>query len=377
MALSSVGLYTHIRNNTIKSIVLVALYPVLITAVAWLIALVADMLLITGRDMNGKKRAIGQQFDAAINGANAFIWQYWPVLLTIVIIWFIIAYFMHNRMIGRIAHARPVTRADMPELYNMLENLCIAEGMTMPQLNIIETHARNAFTSGIKPGNYAITVTRGLVRNLQADEVEAVLGHELTHIKNGDVRLIVIAVVFTGMLGLAAQLVWSHLRFAIFIPKRGRRDGRIMIFVLAIGAILGLGYLMSLVMRFAISRKREYMADAGAVEMAKKPDAMMRALMRITGRDQLKQATAGISQMCIENTHPFLGIFSSHPTVDSRIAALSNMTNTSVPDVARGRSADRNARFESTDTPHDHWLSRERRNRKTGKRNPWQAQQSK
>lgn len=316
------GLQTSIWDNNLRSIFLLAIYPLIIMTMVWACAFV----LGAHQNFTG--------FDASNVGvayANNFIFMYWPVILGVVAIWFVISYFMNTSMIRALSHAHPVTRKEEPELYNLLENLCISQGMKMPQLNIIETHARNAFASGIDERSYTVTVTRGLLNSLSKDEVEGVLAHELTHILNRDVRLLIVTVIFTGMIGFAAQLLWSNIRYGfVFRRRNGKGSGGVVV-ILAIAAILWIGYMATLFTRFAISRRREFMADAGAVAMTKNPEAMMRALMRIAGRDNIPQTPGDIDMMCIENAQPFMGLFATHPPIEARIKILSEMTNTPVP----------------------------------------------
>jgi heat shock protein HtpX len=346
------GLKTHIWNNNLKSIMLLGFYPVLLMALTWLCAYAA------GFYMQGGSTA---QTGAAMYFAHGFLYAYWPAILAVVAIWFLVSYFFHTSMIRKLSHAHPVTRQDEPELYNLLENLCIAQGMTMPRLEIIETHARNAFASGIDDRSYGVTVTRGLLNSLTKDEVEAVLAHELTHIKNRDVRLLMVTVIFTGMIGFAAQMVWNSIRFNHIAPRGSRRQGGGGIFlILAIALILWLGYMATLLMRFAILRKREYMADAGAIEMTKNPEAMMSALMRIAGRAQIPETTDDIAMMCIENKKPFLGMFATHPPIEARVQAISQTTGTPLPQLAHAGPADKQARFASGSQRHNPWLVRQR-----------------
>jgi len=283
--MKTVGLQTHIWNNNLKSIGLLALYPVLILGIVWAIG-AALGYMSTG---NGAQAAgFGQGIVSA----------YWPLILTGIIIWFVVAYFFHTKMVRSLSHSHPVTRKEEPALYNLLENLCIAAGMPMPRLEIIETHARNAFASGIDRKSFTVTVTRGLLQSLSKDEVEAVLAHELTHIQNRDVRLLIITIIFTGMIGFAAQMMWSQIRYALWVgPRRSQNGGQgnAMILFFVILAILWVGYFATLFTRFALSRKREYMADAGAVQMTRQPEAMMRALMRIAGKDQIPKMPADIA----------------------------------------------------------------------------------
>src|SRR5204863_1022200 len=169
-----------------------------------------------------------------------------------------------------------------PELWNILENLCISRGLTMPKVKLMDSDALNAFASGLNQKQYSITVTRGLLEQLDGAEVEAVLGHELTHIRNGDVRLLIIAVVIAGVIAFFAELI-VRMFFQSGLYWRGRRrdsesrgggGGAAVAIVIAI-ALIAVAWLLSVVIRFALSRSREFLADAGSVELTKNPDVMI------------------------------------------------------------------------------------------------------
>jgi heat shock protein HtpX len=332
MVTKTIGLSTQIWNNNIRSMALLAFYPFVILAIVWAIGTMIGY--ITLYSYNGDPL-----LSDAVKTGNIVVINYWPTIFMIVAIWFLGCYFFHTKMINMLSHGRPVTREEEPALYNLLENLCISRGLKMPKLNIIETDARNAFASGINEKSYAITVTRGLLQSLQEDEIEAVLGHELSHIMNNDVRLLIISVIFTGMIGFTAQLFWNSLRYGRY-RGGGKKDMRIMLFIMAIALILWLGYLATLFTRFALSRSREYMADAGSIELTKDPDAMMRALLRISNHDKIKEATDDIALMCIENSKPFLGLFATHPPVKARIKTISEISNLPIPQIENGQIAD-------------------------------------
>lgn len=359
---ATVGLSTHIWNNNLRSIMLLAFYPVLMLGICWAIFCALDFLASGSRPED--------TLGVSIGFANNMMVEYAPLIIADVAIWFIISWFFHTRMVRRLARSHPVTRNEEPELYNLLENLCISRGIKMPKLEIIESHARNAFASGISDKSFSITVTRGLMNSLAKDELEGVLAHELTHIINRDVRLLIVTVIFTGLFGFLAQLVWSNLRYSIFFSRGGRNknSGGAVFAMIVIAVILWLGYMASLLMRFALSRQREYMADAGAIELTKNPDAMMRALMRIAGRDRLPGTSDDIAMMCIENRVPFLGMFATHPPIDKRIEMLSVVTNTPVPDTASLPPIVKEDSFSATRVKkgkskrHNPWLIRGRRN---------------
>ena len=265
-------------------------------------------------------------------------------------------------MIRKLSHSHPVTRKEEPELYNLLENLSITAGITTPRLEIIETHARNAFASGIDQKSFTVTVTRGLMNSLTKDELEGVLAHELTHILNRDVRLLIITIIFTGMIGFAAQILWSQIRYGFIYSGRKREQGGGIMIMLALAATLWLGYMITLFTRFAISRNREYMADAGAVQLTQNPEAMMSALMRISGRDHIPETTADIAMMCIENHKPFMGLFATHPPIEKRIRALAETTGTQIPKTSMP-PASHNDRFQQSAIQNP-WLPRNRGHRK-------------
>ena len=328
MAFGTVGLSTHIWNNNLKSLVILGFYPFLMMGLVWLMAAGVGWGLL---GMAQPDASAGLQ--VAFDFANGTMIDIWPIVLAVVGIWFLISWFFNTRMIAKLAHSHSVTRKEEPELYNMLENLCISRGVTMPSLEIIESHALNAFASGITDQTYKITLTRGLLQNLSKDEVEAVMAHELSHILNRDVRLIMICIIFTGMLGFAAQMVWSSIRYSMF--SRGKqKDGRLMIIALIILAVLGIGYLTTIFSRFALSRKREFLADAGAVELTRNPEAMMRALQRISGHSVMKQSSSDVAMMCIENPVPFMGLFATHPPIEKRIQTISEVSGASIPDAS-------------------------------------------
>ncbi len=367
MALKASGLQSSIWNNNLKSMGLIGLYPFLIMAIVWAAAAAVGFLTMP----NGDAQSIG-------NMASSIIYGFWPVILGVVCIWFFVSYFFHSSMVRKMSHSHPVTRKEEPELYNLLENLCISVGMEMPRLEIIESHARNAFASGIDNKSFCVTVTRGLLQSLSKDEVEGVLAHELTHIQNRDVRLLIITIIFTGMVGFAAQILWSQVRYGLWVgPRRssGNDKGNGMIILIAIVAVLWIGYFATLFTRFSLSRRREYMADSGAVQMTKNPDAMMRALMRIAGNDQIPKIPGDITMMCIENRVPFMGLFATHPPIEKRITALSSTTGFAIPNLPQLRPfhATRAARADTLSppqNPRENWTTRQRfPKRRTN--NPW------
>jgi heat shock protein HtpX len=317
--MAAYGLYTHIRANRTRSVLLLAGLFFLVYLLTFAGALMAEAF---GGDasLEWLLRAAFQDLLAAL-----------PFVTIGTLVWILIAYRFHQAMIDALTSGREVTRQEQPRLYNLLENLCISRGIAMPRLKVMDTDALNAFASGLNQKQYAISVTRGLVDRLDDAEVEAVLGHELTHIRNGDVRMMVIAVVIAGAVSFFAELFF-RMMFQSGIRWRGRSGGgggdrkgsggAFLAIVIAV-VLVAIAWALSIVIRFALSRSREYLADAGAVELTKNPDAMITALRKIEGRGELEGSTSAVMEMCLDNPRSgFVDLFATHPSIEKRIAAL-------------------------------------------------------
>ena len=256
-----------------------------------------------------------------------------------------IAYFFHQIMIDAVTGGDDVTRQEQPRLYNLLENLCISRGIPMPKLKIMDSPALNAFATGLNPRQYSVTVTTGLLKALNDQEIEAVLGHELTHIRNGDVQLMVVAVIIAGVVGFFGELffrMFTNLSAGARPAAAGRRarprrrrhrprrrsdskgsgGGAVIVIIIAV-ALIVVAWLLSQVVKLALSRSREYLADAGSVELTKNPDAMISALRKIENRGELPGATSAVMELCVDNPREgFADLFATHPSVQSRVDAL-------------------------------------------------------
>jgi heat shock protein HtpX len=322
--MAAYGLYSHIQSNKRRSIALLIGLFFLVYVMVFAGALLAEALTARAGYYNGYYG--GPPLDYLIRAAEFDFIKALPFATIGTVIWIFIAYQFHQSMIDAVTGAAPVTRQEEPRLYNLLENLCISRGITMPTLRIADDEALNAFATGMNDKQYSITVTRGLIEALNDREIEAVLGHELTHIRNGDVRMMVVAMVIAGVIGFFGELVFRIFFQNVFWGGRRRggegRGGAGIAIVIAI-AIIVVVWILSVVIRFALSRQREYLADAGSVELTKDPDAMITALRKIEGRGEIPGANSAVMEMCIDNPRvEFSNIFDTHPSVDARVTAL-------------------------------------------------------
>jgi heat shock protein HtpX len=332
--MAAYGLYTHIASNKFRSMVLLAGLFVLVYVMVYAGALIAEVVNYSGAPVDYYLMAAARDFVTAL-----------PYATGAAALWIVIAYFFHQSIVDAVTGGEDVTRQQQPRLYNLLENLCISRGIPMPKLKIIESDALNAFATGLNQRQYAITVTSGLLNALNDQEVEAVLGHELTHIRNGDVQMMVIAVIIAGVVGFFAELFFRTFTNFGYYGGYGRGSwsssssssdsssssggdrkssggGAIVVIIIAV-ALIGLAWLLSQLVRLALSRSRELLADAGSVELTKNPDAMISALRKIENRGELPGATSAVMELCLDNPREgFSDLFATHPSVDARIQAL-------------------------------------------------------
>lgn len=310
-----VGIQTQIKRNNRKSVLLLIAFPLLV------LASVFAVVYFTTYDQFGNlsPELAMEKFLQAV-----------PFVTTIVLVWFLIAYFAHGKMIAMATGAKPLERRENMRVYNLVENLCMSVGMKMPAINIIESSALNAFASGLQEKNYTVTLTRGIIDKLNDDELEGVIAHELMHIRNKDVRLLVVTIVFVGIFSFVVQIAFRSFLYGGMGNRRDNKDsGKLMIVILAVSLI---AYLISMLFKFSLSRKREYMADSGAAEMTRKPWALASALKKISVNHHISQVkTEEVQQMFIENTPQdtsanlfggLKGLFSTHPPIEKRIQFL-------------------------------------------------------
>ena len=324
-----VGLHAQQTRNNLRSTLLLCCFPLIILALVW-----AFFLIIYG---------MGQDPYGSIDPAyiaTAHTIEVLPWVVGIVGVWFLIAYFSNTAMVRAATGARPLERRENPRVYNIVENLCIAGGMPMPKVNVIDTPELNAFASGIDEKSYTVTVTTGICNRLDDAELTGVIAHELTHIRNRDTRLLITSIIFVGIVSTIMSMVVQMIYNVMWFGGGGRsndkedekNNGLSIIVVLIVGLICcAIAYLFTILTRFAISRKREYMADAGGAELCGNPLALASALRKISGDPGLSNVRRDdIAQLFI--VHPqqltsgvmgfFNSLFSTHPDTKKRIEIL-------------------------------------------------------
>ena len=302
------GIQQQITRNNTKSVLFLLAFPLLILVGVYVVLYVLS--------------------DQDIEQTNTQFLSVVPIVLAGVGIWFVISYLFHTQMIQMATHSEPLERRDNKRVYNLTENLCMSVGMTMPKLYIIESDALNAFASGINEKTFAVTLTRGIINRLNDEELEGVIAHELTHIRNRDVRLLIVTIVFVGIFATIADLALRMLlngggnMFSSRNRKNDKGGGAMLLLIILL--VAGAIYFLSILFKLALSRSREYMADAGAVELTHNSMALASALRKISGHSTLKEVgNDEVKELFIDyKAEGFFSLFATHPPIEKRIQVL-------------------------------------------------------
>jgi heat shock protein HtpX len=306
-----VGLDKQIRKNNFNSILLLLAFPAILLGMFYLFFFFIN--------------------DQQAEMANQNFIRTIPLVLIGVGIWFLIAWMGHSSFIRMATGSKPLERKENKKVYNLVENLCISQGMKMPKVNIIEDDSLNAFASGIDERSYSVSLSRGIINKLDDDELEGVIAHELTHIKNRDVRVLIITIIFVGIFAFLAEMAFRSIRFSGSMKSDRDRDskgsGAIILIAVVVTAV---AYFISILLRFGISRRREYLADAGGADMTKKPQALASALRKISGDPFIEAVESrDVAQLFFENPQvssrksgSWDNMFSTHPSIEKRISLL-------------------------------------------------------
>ena len=332
-----VGIHTQQASNNLKSMLLLLLFPCIMLGMVYLFLVILNYL---GSTDPAYEVEYGMVSRVDWDYVNYEMMQILPWVVGIVGIWFLIAYFSNTAMIRRATGARPLERRENPRVYNIVENLTMSCGMPMPKINVIDDPQLNAFASGIDDDSYTVTVTTGICNRLNDEELAGVIGHELTHIRNRDTRLLVVSIIFVGIMStimsLAVRIMWNTIiygggRRRTNSGSKGNGGVAVIVVMLVAFVLAAIGYVFTLLTRFAISRKREYMADAGGAELTGNPLALASALRKISSDPGLGDTDReDIAQLFIIRPSAFRSsftsmlsnLFSTHPSTESRIAYL-------------------------------------------------------
>lgn len=296
------NIYTTISSNKRRTWLLIAGFAVFIAFLGYIFS------QVTGYGMSGFSLAV-----------------------IIAILMSLAGYYFSDKIVLAISGAREIQHNENPELFHIVENLCIGSGLPQPKIYVIEDPAPNAFATGRDPKHAAVAITTGLLNKLERAELEGVLAHELSHIKNFDMRLMTVTVVMAGIVVLISDWLF---RFTFWGPRRREeREGgnQLQLIIFFVGITLAiLAPIIAQLIKLAISRKREFLADASAAYLTRYPEGLAKALEKISAdRNQLHTATNATAHLFIVN--PFKdknwlnSLFSTHPPVDQRITALRAM----------------------------------------------------
>jgi len=292
-------MYKQIDSNKQRTVILMVLFVLIILVLGWIFG------EITG-------------------------YGYWGLVIAIIIslLMTMTSYFKGDKVALWSAGAKPIIKEDNPYVFRMVENLCITAGVPMPKIYFINDPAPNAFATGRDPEHASIALTSGIIEKLENEELEGVIAHELSHIKNFDIRLMMVVAVLVGMIVLI-----SNWMFRIRIGGNRGKGGQLGAIILIIGVVLAiLSPLIAEFIKMAISRKREYLADASGALLTRYPAGLASALEKISSYSEpMRRANNGTAHLFIAN--PFgakakrglAHMFSTHPPIEERVSKLKDM----------------------------------------------------
>jgi heat shock protein HtpX len=296
-------MYKQIDSNKRRTVILMIAFIILILALGWIFGEMTE----TG---------------------------YLGLLVAIVVSIFmtLFSYYKGDKLALWSAGAKPITQQDNPYVFRLVENLCITAGLPIPKIYIIQDPALNAFATGRNPEHASIALTTGIIENLENEELEGVIAHELSHIKNYDIRLMMSVM---ALVGIAVLLSNWMFRISLYAGNGRRKEGgtQLALIFLVLGIVFAiLSPLIAEIIKLAVSRKREYLADASGALLTRYPEGLARALEKIAASNRpLMRANNATAHLFISN--PFgaqtkkwlVNLFSTHPPIEDRIAKLRNM----------------------------------------------------
>ena len=297
-------LYTHKDSNIRKTWLLFTMFLVVVIGIGWFFSYLYQSSVI-------------------LYGVVAF-----AVFMNVFSYWF------SDKIVLSMAHAKPVEKKDNPDLYNIVENLCITAGLPMPRLYIVHEAQPNAFATGRDPKHAVVAVTQGLLDRLDRSELEGVIAHELSHVGNRDMLLSTVVVVLVGFVSILADIFMRSALWGSFSRRDDSEGGQAGTILFIIGIVVSiLAPLSAQLMHLAISRKREFLADTSGALLTRYPEGLASALEKIS-RSAMPMSVASSTTAHLWLDDPFKGpqktnwlhkMFMSHPPAEERIAALRGM----------------------------------------------------
>jgi len=307
-------MYEQIASNRAKTVFIIIGFIAFITAVGFAVGYYVD-------------------YRYGINSSYSILFMVFALILAIIMSFS--SYYYSDKIVLGLTRARPISREENPQIYYMVEGLSIAAGLPMPRIYMIEDEGMNAFTTGRNPQNSVIVFTRGLLDNLDDEELKGVISHELSHVKNYDILLGTIVVILVGMITIISNII---LRSFIF-GGRGRRSDRssgggilTLIFLIVGIALLILSPIIATLIRLAISRNREFLADSTGALVSRYPAGLANALKKISKHSEVRTASSATAHLFIANPLGskskvmFSNLFNTHPPTEERIRRLESMS---------------------------------------------------
>ena len=253
-------------------------------------------------------------------------------LMAISVVWSGVSLAFGSRIVNAMADARPLAKEDAPQLFNVVEEMSIAAGLPMPTVRIMETDALNAFATGTSTSNASIAVTRGLLNTLNRDELQGVVAHEMSHIANLDTRYMTIVGVTVGLIALVADMILRTLRWGSTSSSGGsKKSGGAGLLVIVLLVVAVIAPLAAKAVQMAVSRQREFLADATSVQFTRNPDGLISALAKLTAAAAPFPGVSRATQhlFIVNPLHTFTAkssaLMATHPDVKDRIARLRNL----------------------------------------------------
>jgi len=302
------------RNTLLLLVVLTALAALFGYLIGWVLeGQLADSVPLIS--------AIGLMAAAVMAGAS--------------VIWSGISLAFGSNMVLAMADAKPIEKADAPQLFNVVEEMSIAAGVPMPKVMVMETDALNAFATGTSTSNSAIVVTRGLLSTLNREELQGVVGHEMGHIANLDTRYMTVVGVTVGLIALVASMILRALQWGSYSSSRSddrKSSGGSAILIIVLLVVAVLAPLAAKAVQMAVSRQREYLADATSVQFTRNPDGLISALQKLEAAagKPFPGVSDATQHLFIVNpvrqmTAKTSALMATHPDLESRIARLRNL----------------------------------------------------